>query len=81
MKKIVYFAADYYDRQVIQTIIDKYGLEPMDAARRFLMSETHAMLEDESYGLLSFPDRAVFDMWEAEQVTGDPRKSVYVRGE
>ena len=81
MKKIVYFAADYYDRQVIQTIIDKYGLEPMDAARRFLMSETHAMLEDESYGLLSFPDRAVFDMWEAEQITGDPRNSQYIRGE
>lgn len=81
MKKIVYFAADYYDRQVIQKIIEKYGLEPMDAARRFLMSETHAMLEDESYGLLSFPDRAVFDMWEAEQVTGDPRNSVYIRGE
>ena len=81
MKKIVYFAADYYDRQVIQKKNDKYGLEPMDAARRFLMSETHAMLEDESYGLLSFPDRAVFDMWEAEQVTGDPRNSVYIRGE
>ena len=81
MKKNVYFATDYYDRQVIQKIIDKYGLEPMDAVRSFLTSETHAMLEDESYGLLSFPDRAVFDMWEAEQVTGNPRNSVYIRGE
>ena len=53
----------------------------MDAVRRFLTSKTHEMLEDESYGLLSFPDRAVFDMWETEQITGDPRNSVYVRGE
>jgi len=81
MKKNVYFATDYYDRYVIQQIINKYGMIPMEAARRFLTSRTHEMLEDSSYGLLSFPERAVFDMWEAEQITGDPRNSVYVRGE
>ena len=81
MTKTIYFATDYYDRQVIQRIMEKYGMEPLAAARSFLTSKTHEMLEDESYGLLSFPDRAVFDMWEAEQITGDPRNSVYVRGE
>ena len=81
MKKNVYFATDYYDRYVIQQIINKYGMIPMEAARRFLTSRTHEMLEDSSYRLLSFPERAVFDMWEAEQITGDPRNSVYVRGE
>ena len=81
MTKTVYFAVDYYNRKVIQMIIDKYGLDPMDAARRFLMSETHAMLEDAECGLMSFPERAVFDMWEAEQVTGDPRLSEAIRGE
>ncbi|MBQ7432351.1 MAG: hypothetical protein IJV50_02655 [Lachnospiraceae bacterium] len=81
MKKNVYFAMDYYDRQVIQLIIDKYGMDPMDATRKFLTSKTHEMLEDAEYGLLSFPERAIFDMWEVEQVTGDPRNSVYVRGE
>ncbi len=81
MKNNVYFAIDYYDRQVIQRIIDKYGMEPTDAVRKFLTAKTLEMLEDESYGLLSFPDRSVFDMWEAEQITGDPRDSVYVRGE
>ena len=30
---------------------------------------------------MGFPERAVFDMWEAEQITGDPRNSAYVRGE
>lgn len=81
MRKTVYFATDYYDRQVIQRIIDKYGMDPLEATRRFLTSKTHAMLEDMDYGLMAFPERALFDMWEAEQVTGDPANSAYVRGE
>ena len=81
MRKTVYFAVDHYDRHVIQMIIDKYDLNPMDATRRFLLSETHALLEDPDYGILSFPARSVFDMWEAEQVTGDPRNSLAVRSE
>ena len=80
MKKSVYFALDYYNRQVISMIIDKYGLDPMIAARRFLTSKTHQMLEDAENGLLCFSERAIFDMWEAEQVTGDPRNSSYIRG-
>lgn len=81
MKKNVYFAIDYYDRKVIQLIIDKYNFEPMDAARDFIMSKTHSMLEDAEYGFLGFSEFAVFDMWEAERMTGDLRNSVYVRGE
>ena len=81
MTKNIYFAIDYYDRNVIQKIIDKYDMSPMEATRRFLTSQTHKMLEDASYGLLSYPERAVFDMWETEQITGDPRNSAYIRGE
>ncbi|MBP5452392.1 MAG: hypothetical protein J6Y16_09180 [Treponema sp.] len=81
MKKTVYFATDYYDRQVIESIIEKYNLNPLEAAKSFIMSKTHAMLEDEEYGLLSMPTYEVFDMWEEERITGDPRNSVYVRGE
>lgn len=81
MNKMPYYAIDYYDRQVIQSIIDKYGLEPMDAIRRFISSETHSMLEDADNGMWSFPAYAVFDMWEVEQVTGNPRDSAFVRGE
>ena len=81
MTKNYYFAIDHYNRKVIQSIVEKYDLSPMEAARRFLTSKTHELLEDARYGLLSMPDRALFDMWEAEQITGDPRNSRYVRGE
>lgn len=81
MTKTVCFALDYYDREVIALIVDKYNMDYREAMRSFLLSETHAMLEDPANGLLSFPVRAVFDMWEAEQVTGNPRNSSYVRAE
>ena len=72
---------DFYDCEVTKLISEKYGVGHMDALRRFLASETYGMLMDVSYGMAAFGAPAVFDMWEAEQVTGDPRNSAYVRGE
>ena len=81
MNKIPSYSLDYYNKSVIQRIMDKYGIQQMDAARAFLTSETHAMLEDAELAMWEFSDRAIFDMWEVEKVTGDPRNSVYLRGE
>ena len=81
MKKNIYFILDHYDRQIIPQIIDKYNLPPMEATKKFILSKTHALLEDYDNGLLNLPYYAVFDMWEVEQVTGDPCQSSYIRGE
>ena len=81
MSKMPYYAIDYYDRQVIQSIMDKYGIGAFDAMFRFIRSQTHALLEDAENGMWSYPAYAIFDMWEVEQITGDPRDSLYVRGE
>lgn len=81
MKRMCSFSLDYYNKNVIRRIIEKYGLEPMAATRAFLMSEVHAMLEDAALGMWDFSERAVFDMWETERVTGDPRNSMYLRSE
>ncbi len=78
MKKVIYFALDYYDRKVIEEIINKYGIEPMEAVKRFLLSETHALLEDADNGLLGLSEQAIFDMWESEKITGNPRNSRYI---
>ena len=66
---------------VLKEIMEKYGMDQMEASRAFLTSETHAMLEDAALAMTDFSDRAVFDMWEAERVTGDPRNSTYLRSE
>ena len=81
MTKHPYFVTDYQDRQVIRRIIDKYGMDQMDAIRAFITSWTHDMLENADLGLADLPSAAIFDMWEAEKITGDPRNSAYIRGD
>ncbi len=81
MTRIDNFSLDYYNKKVIRRIMDKYGMDQMSAARAFLTSETHNMLENADMAMWEFSERAVFDMWESERVTGDPRNSAYLRSE
>lgn len=81
MKRLDPEIIDYYNGEVVQMISEKYGYSQMDALRAFISSKTHEMLEDEDCGLTSFGAGAVFEIWETEKVTGDPRNSVYIRGE
>ena len=39
------------------------------------------MLEDADLAMWEFSARAIFDMWEVEQITGDPRNSIHLRSE
>lgn len=77
MKKISVISLDYYNKNVIQRIAEKYGIDYMSAARAFLTSEVHAMIEDPKLEMWEFSERAVFDMWEVERITGDPRNSAH----
>lgn len=81
MIKTPCYSMDYYNKCVIQMIMDQYAMNPMDAARAFLTSQTHAMLENPELAMWEFSGRAIFDMWETERATGDPRNSVYLRSE
>lgn len=79
MKKEMTFVRSFYDEKVSQMIVDKYGLEPLAALRKFLFSETYKMLADEELEMWEFSPFGIFDMWEAEQITGNPRNSLYIR--
>lgn len=81
MNKVDVYTLDFYDRMVSKYIIEKYGLTEKDALRRFVSSETYRMLADPELEMWDFSPFGIFDMWEAEQVTGDPRNSLYIRGE
>ena len=81
MTKIPIFSLDCYNKNVIKMIMEKYGLTEMEAAREFLMSETHRMLEDADMAMWEFSARAIFDLWEVEKITGNPRNSVHLRSE
>ena len=81
MTKISVFSLDCYNKNVIKMIMEKYGLTEMEAAREFLMSETHRMLEDADMAMWEFSARVIFDLWEVEKITGNPRNSVHLRSD
>ena len=70
---------DFYDRHVSRMILEKYGFDEKRAIRAFMESETYRMLSDPETDLCTMSPLIVFDMWECEQVTGNPRRSQYIR--
>ena len=70
-----------YDAEVSLLIAENRGISEMDGLRLFLNSETHEMLADDDLKLWHFSPMVLFDMWENEIATGDPRNSLYLRGD
>lgn len=68
----------FYDEQVVIMISEKYNMTQKDALMAYLSSETYAMFCDPQLEMLSIPPIGIFDMWENERVTGDPRNSLYI---
>ncbi|MBO2536617.1 hypothetical protein [Rummeliibacillus suwonensis] len=81
MTKIPARTIDFFDRQVTQLMIEKYGFNDMEAIRSFLKSETYKMLIDPELEIYKLSPRIVFGMWESERVTGNPRNSQYLRSD
>ncbi len=71
----------YYDSELAGMISSQRGISEMDALQMFLDSETHRMLSDDDLKMWYFSPLAIFDMWENEEATGDPRNSLYLRGD
>ncbi|WP_206214367.1 MULTISPECIES: hypothetical protein [unclassified Adlercreutzia] len=70
-----------FDSQVSTLIASSRNIELMDALRLFLNSETHEMLLNDDLKMWHFSPTVLFDLWENEQATGDPRNSLYLRGD
>ena len=79
MKKTNSRYLDFFDRNVSKMICEKYGMSEMESIRSFLTSETYEMLETEETEIFTVSPFAVFDMWECEKISGNPRMSVYIR--
>ena len=71
----------FFDKYVGKLIVEKYGLADKEAIRLFISSETYQMLLDTETELYKMSPYVLFDMWENEKVTGEPRHSQYIRGE
>lgn len=79
MEQIKPVVLSYYDTEVAKLLSDKYNIEPMQAFRKFLQSDTYKMLADSELEMWEFSPNGIFDMWECEQITGTPKTSAYLR--
>ncbi len=68
------------DRQVCALIVEKYGFNEKFAIEEYLKSETYKILIDKETAVYKDSPVIVFEMWEAEKITGNPRNSRYIRG-
>ena len=73
------FILNYYNKEIVNKICIIYGVESMNAFRMFLSSQTYQMLDDKKLEMWEFSPIGIFDMWESEQITGNPRNSLYLR--
>lgn len=71
----------FYDEEVVKLIVEKYNFSPIVALRKYLNSKTYKMMSDADFEMWDYGAPAIFDMWENEQITEDPRNSVYLRSE
>ncbi|MDR1151104.1 MAG: hypothetical protein LBK72_01275, partial [Bifidobacteriaceae bacterium] len=58
---------------------ERYDYDPLTALRLFMRSKTYRMLADDDLKMWHFAPAAIFDLWETERATGDPRNSAYLR--
>ena len=71
----------YYDSEIAGLIASQRGISEIEALGLFLNSETHRMLADDDLKMWYFSPLVLFDMWENEEATGDPRNSLYLRSD
>ena len=81
MKRVKPETMQYYDHAVTDQIMDKYGMNRLEALKAFTGSKTYAMLLDADNGMTAFGADGIMDIWENEKVTGDPHSSIYLREE
>ncbi len=77
--KITARTLNFYDKEVVTNIVEKYGIDERKAISDFLSSETYRMLINPDMELYKVSPLIIFDMWETEKVTGNPRQSIYIR--
>ena len=70
-----------YLSDIVALMHEKYGLDEEVAMRRFVFSETYRMLSNPALEMWEFCPDVIMEMWECEQITGNPRNSVYLRSE
>lgn len=78
LHKLKPFLLSSYDSEVTERIMASTGLTFMESLRSLIFSETYKMLVDDEMRMFDFAPVSIFDMWECEMQTGNPRTSLYL---
>ena len=78
MKEFMQYFLNYYVRDIVKTMIEKYGYDEKTALKEFLDSETYKMLENYKMEMWEFGCMAILEMWECEKITGNVLNSPYL---
>ena len=79
MNALIPFILSRCVSDVCAMISQKYGFDGWTALRSFLFSETYRMLSTPRLRMWDFTSDVIFDLWECEQITGNPRNSIHIR--
>lgn len=78
MHRMNKYVINAMNKKIISEIINKYGMNPLEAIRRYIKSDTYRCVENADNEAAYMAWYGVFDLWEVEQITGDYRNSKYV---
>jgi len=67
--------------QMVELIIKQRLVDEIQALRMFINTEIYQMIIIPELKMWEFAPLAILDMWESEIATGDPRNSLYIRGD
>jgi hypothetical protein len=67
--------------KMVQQIALDNNITMLAAMDRFYHSQIYDMLTTPELYIWNFSDKAIHDMWLAEQATGNPRNSIYITGD
>lgn len=81
MNKTDPFIISPFDYELSLLIAKERNITKLEAFRIFIASETYKMMENNDLRMWYFSPLAIYDMWENEIATGDPRNSLYIRGD
>lgn len=71
MEKVIPEILDYYDKEVVQSISQKYGYSHFDALRLFVSSGTHHMLENPKLEMQEFAPGALTACLQPVNIRGE----------
>jgi hypothetical protein len=69
----------FYDNWLVPLISEKEGINEEIALKKFIDSETYKMLADEDNKLYWESPLVIWDLYQTEIATGNPRNSTYIQ--